>query len=212
METRLRSVEMFKRTSCLLPILLLGTLATIGRANAVTFTSFSPTDTCLSALSTGGLTFTNNGSICLGVWTSSPNTPGAGDLILGYTGYVAVTQTGGGAFNFNSVDMTISWYDSLPTDTVDVTADFQGGGSSSETLTLMQGLQTYNLNYSNVSEVDITAPASDTGYWAIDNINYTSAVPEPSALLPLLVLSVLVLAFQRKKSRSPSLKRAHQKE
>lgn len=195
-----------RATALLLSGLLFGVA---GRANGgvITFGGVSPTDTCLSTIATGGLTFTENGNGCLGVWNDSPNTPGIADLILGEmsSADVAITATAGGPFNLGSLDMTLSWYDTMVTDPATVTADFQSGGSSNQVLNLVQGLQVYNLNLSSVSEVDITAPASGTGYWAIDSIGYSTgnAIPEPAQTIPVLMLAgmmVVVVALRRSRS------------
>jgi hypothetical protein len=53
---------------------------------------------------------------------------------------VAITQTGGGAFTLNDLQMTLSWYDALPSEDITLTAFFQGDGSTTQTLTLIQGL------------------------------------------------------------------------
>jgi len=190
---------MLQVRSLVLFLSLFGLFAVACFATTVDFDTFTPADTCLSSLSTGGLTFTNSGTGCLAVWTGSPNTPGIGDLIFGFGGTVAITQTDNSAFDLNSLDMTISWYDSLASDTASLTADFQGGGSSTTTLTLGQGLALYNLGLSDVTEVDLSGLASDTGYWAIDQIDYTSVVPEPSATPLVIGLAVaMFVAFRRK--------------
>lgn len=166
-------------------VLVLGVFATAGYANTVTFGSFSPQNTCVSSVSAGGLTITNN-NVCTGVYAGSPNAGTA--LVSGYSagGYAAFTKTGGGAFDLNSVDMTISWYDSLPSDTLTVTADFANSTTSTQTLTLMQGLQTFNLNLDDVTQVDFSGLASGTGYWAMTSADVNgSTTPEPSSLLLL---------------------------
>ena len=50
---------------------------------------------------------------------------------------MTMSLTGGGSFTLNSVDMTISWYDSNPSEVITVNGN---------PITLIQGLQTYNLN------------------------------------------------------------------
>ncbi len=159
--------------------------ASTASAATINFEGYSPVDTCQSSLSTGGLTFSNNGSICMGVWQGNPN-DATEALILGFSGFAAITPTSGGTFNLQNFQMSISWYDSLPTDMVTLTEHFQGGGTGVKQLTLIQGLQTYNLNLSNLVELDISAVASGSGYWVLDNINATgSGIPEPASLLML---------------------------
>src|SRR5579863_9767354 len=156
--------KMFARMRLFTLLLLFGSLSSLGYATTVTFTGFSPQGTCLPSLSTGGLTFTNNTEVCLGVFPGSPNADTA--LVFGFNsnGHAAITQTNGAAFTLDIANMTISWYDTLPSDTLTVTADFEGGGTSSQTLTLIQGLQTFNLNLSKVSQVDFSGLASGSGY------------------------------------------------
>ena len=184
---------MFARIRLFTLLLLFGTLSSLGHATTVTFTGFSPQGTCLPSVSTGGLTFTNNAERCLGVFAGSPNAGTA--LVFGFNtkGHAVITQTNGAAFTLDSLNMTISWYDTLPSDTLTVTADFEGGGVSSQTLTLFQGLQTFNLNLSNVSQVDFSGLANGTGYWAISSLTYTPVVPEPASLL-FLATGLLGLA------------------
>src|SRR5205823_12723518 len=82
----------------------------------------------------------------------------------------------------NSFQMAISWYETATVSTVDLTAHFQGGGTSTQTLNLIPALQTYNLNLQNVLEVDLGVMNTGGGYWAMDNVNYDTAtsVPEPA--------------------------------
>jgi hypothetical protein len=120
-----------------------------------------------------GLTFTNQGSY-MGVYSGNPNGNGTNSLVFaGFnTGdYLAVTKTGGGTFNLNSLDMSISWYDGNASEVIMI------NGSP---VTLIQGIQTYALNLNGITQLTITGVPSNTGYWLADNINY-SAVPLPGA-------------------------------
>ena len=129
-------------------ILVLSGLA-IANASVVDFNSFTPTNTCLATISAQGLDFTQNGGICLGDWLGSPNGNGTPDLVFGFfNGYTAITKTGGGVFDLNSFDMAISWYSAATSTTVNVTADFSGGGSSVQALTLSTTEQLFTLNLS----------------------------------------------------------------
>lgn len=138
----------------------------------------------------------------MGVWTGSPNGNGTPDLVFGYNGYVAITQTGGGAFNLNSFDMAISWYSAATSTTVNITADFMGGGSTMQTLTLIDAEQLYRLNLADVTEVDVTALSSADGYWEMDNVNFDAAVPEPgnTGLCAAAMLLLGIAAYTRKAS------------
>ncbi len=159
-------------------------LAGMAGAGVVTFDSFTPTDTCRTTVSSEGLTFTQSSGICMGVWTGNPNGNGTPSLISGYgtDPAVEVTQTGGGSFMLNSVDMTISWYDNSSTLTIPVVAHLSGGGTITTDITLGQGIQTYTFNFGSVTAVDFGGDVN--GYWLMDNVGFNS-VPEPGSLLLL---------------------------
>jgi hypothetical protein len=130
------------------------------------------------SIAVGGLTFTNFGSVAPGVWSGSPNSNGTNDLIFaGFSNsdYLAITKTGGGTFDLNSIDLTISWYDSNATDLVDVNGSL---------ITIVQGMQTFSLGLTGVTQVNISGVSSSTGYWALDNVNFSdgSTVPEPGSM------------------------------
>lgn len=125
-------------------------LATFAGAATVDFNSYSPLDVCTNSVSTGGLDF-NSGVDCIGsymyVWDgSSPNGNGTPALIFagfGSGNSMTMSLTGGGSFTLNSVDMTISWYDANPMETIMV--------NGSTPIMLMQGLMTYPLNLTGTS-------------------------------------------------------------
>lgn len=148
-------------------------------------------DNVIGTHSTGGLTFTSFGSF-MGVWDSStPNSNGTNSLIFsGFnTGdYMQITRTGGGLFDLLSFDLTISWYDGNPLETIFV------NGSP---INIIQGMQTFSVGLTGVSQVDITGVPSNTGYWALDNV--VVAVPEPETYAMLLAgLGLLGFAVRRK--------------
>jgi hypothetical protein len=109
------------------------------------------------------------------VWDgSSPNGNGTPALIFagfGSGASMTMSLTGGGSFTLDSVDMTISWYDPNPTEVITVNGN---------PITLIQGLQTYNLNMSGTSFTFSDLP-SGAGYWLMDNVVYNST-PEPGTL------------------------------
>ena len=145
-----------------------------------------------------GLTFTNNGTFSA-VWNNStPHSNGTNSFI--FSGFktgdkVAITAQGGGPFNVLSMDMSISWYDINATEVVDV------NGSP---ITLVQGIQTYNLNLNGINELDITGVPSNSGYWLLDNINLGrgtgETVPEPATMLLFGTGLAGLVALRRKKT------------
>jgi hypothetical protein len=164
-----------KTTLVVLSIVLLAGFASAGDVN---FVGYSPYNTAQSVVSYQGLDFTVIGNpLANYVWCcNSPNGNGLPGLITGFGNGETITLTGGGAFNLQSVAMTLSWY----------------VGSSSEVIfangipiTLVQGLQTYNLNLNNVTSVVFTGIPD--GYWFMTNVMYNSSAvtPEPASLLML---------------------------
>jgi hypothetical protein len=110
---------------------------------------------CVSSVSQDGLTFTNpdfagQAIPRMGVFSSGPNFTvpslifGAGNYPIWHT---AITATGGGAFDLNSLQMTLSYYDTLVSDTVAVTAHFESGATSTLTLLLGQRFQSYDFEF-----------------------------------------------------------------
>jgi hypothetical protein len=145
--------------------------------------------------SQGGLTFTNNGGSFMYVFDStSPNSNGTDNLIFsGFTGndFLRITKTGGGSFDLNSIDMTISWYNSNASETI-----FINGNQFS----IFQGLTTLNVNLTGVTQVDITRMGGD-GYWLADNfnVNLGNAIPEPGSFLVWGVLGLASLGLNKRR-------------
>jgi len=150
-----------------------------------------------SSFSISGLTFTANGAgPLMYIWDpTSPNSNGTNALIFGFSGsdYLSITKTGGGAFDLDSFDMSISWYNS------NVSEEVLVNGSP---ITIGQGLQTYAFDLDGFTELQITGVPSGAGYWLLDNLNYDNAspVPEPSTFL-LLGLGFAGVGLVSRKAR-----------
>jgi hypothetical protein len=186
---------MMKRLVCVVSFAL---IATSAGATTVDFNSYSPLGRNLSSVSYQGLNFTAGagtnspcGVGCMYVFGgSSPNGNGTPALIYGFGDPMTITKTNGGAFNLDDLQMTMSWYNQNPAAVIQVMANFFGGGSLVENLTLGQGLQTYTLGLDNVTSVSFSDFPHNAGYWLMDNVNYnltpeSVVTPEPGSLLLL---------------------------
>jgi hypothetical protein len=136
-----------------------------------------------------GLTFSVIGSGVGYVWDhTAPNSNGTNNNIFGFgpTDTESITKTGGGAFNLNSIDLAISFYDSNPTELITI---------NGTPLLITQTLTTYMLNLNGVSQVNISGVASGTGYWLADNVTFNVAVTPLPSTWTLLIAGFLGLGF-----------------
>ena len=159
---------------------------------------------------------TSGGGLCPRAWTANPN-DSTNAYIAGFGTGTSISQQGGGSFDLHSFDMSISWYDDSPIETVTYDAFFFGGGSTSGILTLIQGLQTYNLGLTGLDHIDIGAlpgagcgtgsgfdtarrllPIQCPGYWVMDNVDTSAKAPEPASLT-LMALGLVGLLVVRKR-------------
>lgn len=173
-------------------------------ATNVNFSSFSPTGTPLPTISVDGFNFNDTSDIgYMGVFPGSPNDSGA-PLIFNPLGAGLVeVDEGGTPFTLNNLDMTLSWYDANPTDTVIVVGNVQGGGIDSTVLTLGQGLQEYDLNWTNLTAFGISGVVGGVNsYWALDNLDVNGGVvtPEPGTwlLMGSGLLGLALIAIRRR--------------
>ena len=70
--------------------------------------------------------------------------------------------------------------------------------ANSTPLTLIQGLQTYNLNLTGTSVTFSDLP-SGSGYWLMDNVVYSTSTPEPGTLALLGTGALAGLGALRRK-------------
>lgn len=189
---------LFRRLSLktALTLLSVALLVSVAGAATVDFDSYTPLDACSSTISVGGLDFTGNGINCssnyMYVWDgSSPNGNGTPALIFagfGTGATMTMSLTGGGAFTLNSVDMTISWYDSNPSEMIT---------ANGNPIMLMQMLMTYSLNITGTS-ITFTDVPSGSGYWLMDNVVYNTT-PEPGTIALLGSGMLAGIGFLRRK-------------
>ncbi len=128
------------------------------------------------------------------VWQADPGF--AAILMTDYPVRVTLTRTGGGAFDFSSIDLA---------DSADVGVDrhirftfnFAAGGSSTEDVVLdaLPGLQNFVFNQTNLSSVHMRGVESFVGefpWYQFDNVN-AAPVPEPASYLFALLGLAAVL-------------------
>ena len=172
--------------------LCLAMTAPMAQATVVDFNSDPAPGQGDGSYSSGGLTFTEDGSFGLGIWdSSSPNSNGTNNLIFsdfGGSGSVTITLTGGGIFDLISLDIATSWYSDVSPNGVTI---------NGTPLAISSSLMTYVVNLFGVSSVTISGLDDDfgstfgnSGYWTVDNIVYQASVVPVPAALPLMVLAL----------------------
>ncbi len=193
-------------------------LASVASAGVVDFESTSTGNAILSgSTDVQGLTFTSShyhipdsvvgsygGSVAL-VKYLALDAPG-----LGFP--VTVTQTGGGAFSVLSLDASQMWGDSGAAaaagynnaDFLHLVGNISGGGTVTTDLPLGFGFANFVLaGFNNLDSMVISGfvvGGTDNASWAVDNIEYASAVPEPGSWAALLLgLGSLSYAVSRRR-------------
>ena len=110
---------------------------------------------------------------------------------------VTMTESGGAAFNLNSLDLG-NWFEQSTN--LLLTGTLFGGGTVSSNIAL-GAFSNFALNWTNLISVSFDSTAgTDDQYWGVDNIS-VSAVPEPSILI-LLSTCLLMLGIGRRTRRS----------
>jgi hypothetical protein len=130
----------------------------------------------------------------LGVWGSGStyqSDPGYASVFINHgNNVVNMTHTGGGVFDFGSIDLS-DVYNSGVSSTFRFIFSYAAGGSSTEDVTLdaLSGLQTFTFNQAGLSSVSWQNIAGDSGWGQFDNVNVGVAqpVPEPETYALMLV-------------------------
>ena len=159
-------------------------------ADTVTFDELAGPQQTFMTLDSGGLSFVNTSPRpdSLLVWDiNSTNNADQGGATLSNNivdTTTTVTLTGGGLFDFNSIDLA-DVFNSGGGGDIRFDFSFDGGGSSSSTVTIDNalGLETFTFNLTGLNSFAYT-PLTTQGAWVqVDNIvfnNAIGAVPEPA--------------------------------
>ena len=185
-----------------LPLIAVLMAAPGARAAVLSFDDLSAPTAPLTSFDYGGLTFSTMagcgtvegaGAACMFVWDgSSPNSNGTNNLIFGDVGQgqtVTITHTGGGLFDLVGLEMSQSWFTSLPSATVTI---------NGTTYSLGQGITTLTTNLFGVTSVTLSGLGTGgNGYWLADNIDLGGPAPVPlPAGLPLMLAGLGVLGLR----------------
>jgi hypothetical protein len=157
--------------------LALACIAPAAQASTIDFDSFTPVNSGLpNPVSIDGLSFSNGSFQAVWDVDSGNAFNGTPSFIYGFGG-LTLTQTGGGGFFLAALDLGTSFY-TQPTGTINYVLNFTGGGTESGTLDLTDTFQTFVFNASVDS---VVLGGVNDGYIAVDNINFTGGVPEPTS-------------------------------
>ena len=142
---------------------------------------------------------------------------GAAIFVNASTAKITISKTGGGAFTFNSIDLTDAYNGQAnpPRVTYNLAYDYvDGGGSHSAVFALdnLQGLQTFTLNLAGV--LSLTIRTGDTNQnlgpgVQLDNVRFnestvpTTGVPEPASWALMIVgFGFAGVAMRRRRTAS----------
>jgi len=153
-----------------------------------------------------GFTFTSSDGQGFASWGIGGGIPFSADhsgtsatlYLNSWTGSTTLSKDGGGAFHLNSIDFA-DIYDEGDAQTLTMTFDFAGGGSSSQILNIdgSIGLQTFKFSLPALVSVIWTPEQAGTHAVQWDNVvlgDVAATTPIP-ATLPLLVSALGGLGF-----------------
>lgn len=146
----------------------------------------------------------------LGVWgrdSSNQADPGAASVFINHgNNIITMTQVGGGAFDFASIDFA-DVYNQGNSSTFQLTFNYAAGGSTSSQITLdnLAGLQTFTFNQAGLASVSWQNIAGDGGWGQFDNVNVgsiTAPVPEPETYALMLAgLGMVAWVARRRRTQ-----------
>ena len=178
-----------KLTGILAGVALAAFTGVAAQAAVVDFENYAGTDVQNgSPIVSGGYSFADPFSP--GAWNSGPHSDnGTENLIYGFgpDNLLTMTQVGGGTFSVSQFDAGLSFYTALTSFVVTLTGNISGGGTVTDTFTVVDGYTTFNFgNLTNLTSLTFTAPSD--GYIAVDNIGVNgTSVPEPAGWALMLV-------------------------
>ena len=178
---------------------------TVHAAPTITFDSFDPTSvTGVSNYVENGFQLSGDNLMVLGgTWNAGYSTGSNSMLSNTGNGRITLTKAGGGAFSFNSIDVSELYNQSnLSATNVHFVADLAGGGTADYTvdLDLVFGYQAVDFGgtFNNVTSVSWLQTAS---YHQFDNLvmGAATAVPEPASIA-LVGLALAAVGAARRRA------------